>query len=373
MQRLGLGGGIIDRKVDNIQPEPLHSPYEVETDPSLIERILIVSDAWHPQVNGVVRTLQQTVDQLKAWGHHVLVIGPDQFYSIPCPTYPEIRLTLFPGARIRQLLKEFEPTAIHIATEGPLGWSARRVCKKDGLPFTTAYHTRFPDYVKARFGVPLRWTYAILRRFHQAGQAMMVSTDTLVRELGQRGFGNIKIWSRGVESDRFHPDQLPALELPKPVFVYVGRVAVEKNLPAFLDLDLPGSKLVVGDGPMLPELKKRYPDAHFVGAKHGQDLARHYAVGDVFVFPSKTDTFGLVVLEALASGLPVAAFPVPGPMDVIGGSGVGVLSDDLKSAALKALSISKHHCRQFAINRSWPAATAQFLKNLVSMRRINPA
>jgi glycosyltransferase involved in cell wall biosynthesis len=326
--------------------------------------ILLVSDAWPPQVNGVVRTLQRLKAECEALGHEVEVVAPDRFRTVPCPTYPEIRLALRPGRSIAERLDRFRPERIHLATEGPLGIAARRHCLRRGLPFTTSYHTRFPEYLSARFPLPLAAGYAWMRWFHRPSAGVMVATETIRRDLEARGFANLRDWSRGVDAELFRPDREPALCLPRPVWLYVGRVAVEKNLEAFLGLALEGSKLVVGDGPQLPELKRRHPEVHFAGARHGEDLARHYAAGDVFVFPSRTDTFGLVLLEALASGLPVAAFPVPGPIDVIGSSGCGVLDEDLESAARRALAIPRERCRAYALRFSWRRCAEQFLANL---------
>ncbi len=303
-------------------------------------------------------------------GHDVVFVTPENFRSVPCPTYPEIRLALKPGRRMAQLIQQSQPCAIHIATEGPLGWAARNYCLRRSLPFTTAYHTKFPEYIHARFRVPLPLSYAVMRRFHGKSSRVMVATQGIEDELRRWGFGNIGRWSRGVDTELFRPrpdcrgDDGPLAGLPRPIFICVGRVAVEKNIQAFLDLDLPGTKVVVGDGPLLPELKRRYPQAHFTGARFGEDLARHYAAADVFVFPSRTDTFGLVLLEALASGLPVAAFPVPGPLDVIGTAPAGVLSEDLKSAALAAQTIGADICRAHALEFSWSACTRQFIDNL---------
>ncbi len=333
-------------------------------------RILVVSDAWHPQVNGVVRTLESLRGRLETEGHQVEMITPDRFRSIPCPSYPEIRLALKPGRKLSRLIEAAQPCAIHIATEGPLGWAARRYCVKRQLPFTTAYHTRFPEYIRARWRVPLPISYAVMRRFHRPSSTIMVATQNIEDELVRRGFRNIARWGRGVDTTLFRPrpeakgDHGPFAGLPRPVHLYVGRVAVEKNVEAFLALDLPGSKVVVGDGPQLDELKKRYPAATFTGAKTGEDLATHYAAADLFVFPSRTDTFGLVLLEALASGLPVAAYPVPGPLDVIGASGAGVLSEDLGQAARNALAIPPELCRAYALTFSWQASTRQFVDNL---------
>lgn len=327
-------------------------------------RLALITDAWPPQVNGVVRTLQRTRHELEQLGHRVEVISPDLFRTIPCPTYPEIRLALFPGPSMRRRLETFEPEAIHIATEGPLGRAARAWCLKRRMPFTTAYHTRFPEYVAARFAVPLDWTYGMMRRFHAPAARVMVATPSIAADLVARGFRNIGRWSRGVDLDLFRPDEVAALGLPRPIHVYVGRVAVEKNIGAFLALDLPGSKVVIGDGPQRAALQARHPDAHFLGAKFGADLARHVAAGDVFVFPSLTDTFGLVLLEALACGLPVAAFPVEGPKDVIRDGEVGALDWDLKRAIERALELPRAACRAYAGQFTWEAATRQFLANL---------
>jgi glycosyltransferase involved in cell wall biosynthesis len=312
----------------------------------------------------VVRTLRRVQQECEALGHEVEVVSPDQFRTLPCPTYPEIRPALKPGQRIGARLRSFQPDCVHIATEGPLGLAARRQCLKLGLPFTTSYHTRFPEYVSARAPVPLALGYAWMRRFHRPSAGVMVATLTIRRDLEARGFTNVRDWTRGVDTLLYRPDQAPALQLPRPVHLYVGRVAVEKNLAAFLALPLPGSKLVVGDGPQLAELRAKYPDVHFAGAKFGQDLARHYVCGDVFVFPSRTDTFGLVLLEALASGVPVAAYPVPGPLDVIGTSQSGALDDDLGRAVARAREIPRARCRAHAETFSWRACALQFLANL---------
>ena len=337
-------------------------------------RVIIVTDAWHPQINGVVRTLTRVRDELSAMGHEIEVIHPGLFPNIPCPTYPEIRLALAPARRLRKLLNSAlggpdrtpgePPRAIHIATEGPLGFAARRYCRKRDLPFTTSFHTRFPEYVQARIGVPPSWLYAVLRWFHRPSEGVLVATKTIENVLDRHGFINIKPWSRGVDTELFRPYDEPLFDLPRPIFVHVGRVAVEKNIGAFLDLDLPGSKVVVGDGPKLSELRRAHPDVLFTGAKTGVELARHYAAGDVFVFPSRTDTFGLVMLEALACGLPVAAFPVPGPLDVIDGIGVGVLDEDLAAAATRALEIPRQRCLDYALGFSWRRCAEQFLENL---------
>lgn len=332
--------------------------------------IVIVSDAWLPQVNGVVRTLATVQGELSAMGHRVEVIGPDRFRSLPCPTYSEIRLALFPGRRLARAIDALQPCAIHIATEGPLGFAARRYCRKHGYPFTTALHTRFPEYLEARFGVPPAWVYAVMRWFHRPAARVMVATPSLRDELAARGFRNLVAWTRGVDLALFRP-QPEARERaagPRPHWLYVGRVAVEKNIAAFLALPLPGTKIVVGDGPQLAELKRRHPEARFAGARFGEELAEAYAAADVFVFPSRTDTFGLVLLEALASGVPVAAYPVTGPIDVIDGAPVGVLDEDLGRAARAALAIPAAACRAHAMRFGWRASAEQFLVNLQPFR-----
>jgi glycosyltransferase involved in cell wall biosynthesis len=340
-------------------------PREVTHAPARPLRLLIVTDAWAPQVNGVVRTLEILGRDLASMGHDVHYATPEGRFTLALPTYPEIRLAVFPRRSLERLIAEFRPTAIHIATEGPLGWSARSICIRQKIPFTTSFHTRFPEYVNARLPfVSEALVYRWLRRFHAPATAMMVATHTLAQELEAHGFNNVRIWSRGVDVRLFRPMPDARLPFEGPIWLYVGRVAVEKNIEAFLALDLPGTKLIVGDGPARANLEKKYPAAQFVGAKTGEDLVRHYAASDVFVFPSKTDTFGLVVLEALACGVPVAAFPVPGPLDVIGNAPVGVLDKDLGAACRRALGIPGEACRAFALTRSWRACTEQFLSNL---------
>jgi glycosyltransferase involved in cell wall biosynthesis len=330
-------------------------------------RILIATDAWDPQVNGVVRTLKATGRELTARGHEVRYVTPDGFTTVPLPTYPEVRLALFAKTRIAGLISTFAPDAIHIATEGPIGLATRQVCVERGLPFTTSFHTRFPEYIEARTALPSSWTYGLIRWFHQPASRTMVSTASLQSELRAKGFSNLCMWSRGVDTNLFRPGAKSLYDLPRPVSLYVGRVAVEKNLEAFLSLDLPGTKVVVGDGPQLAELKARFPDVRFAGARFGADLAAHYAASDVFVFPSRTDTFGLVMLEALACGVPVAAFPVQGPLDVLGcEAGVGAMSENLKSAIEQALHASPSRCRSYALEYSWQACTDQFLANLTT-------
>jgi len=335
--------------------------------PAPSHRILIVTDAWFPQVNGVVRTLATVAAELRAMGHVVEVIGPDRFRTIPCPTYPDIPLSLLPRRRLVRMIEQFNPEALHIATEGPLGMAARSWAKRTGFSFTTAFHTRFAEYIRARTRVPVRPIYAWMRRFHGAGRGMMVATESLQDELVARGFRNILPWSRGVNLDLFKPEPREEWDLPRPVFIYVGRVAVEKNIGAFLDLDLPGSKVVVGGGPQLASLRRAHPAVYFTGPRYGEALARAYAGSDVFVFPSLTDTFGLVLLEALACGTPVAAFPVTGPKDVLAGADglVGAVSPDLREAALLALRADRAACRAHAERFSWRACAELFLSHLV--------
>jgi glycosyltransferase involved in cell wall biosynthesis len=334
--------------------------------------LLIVSDAWHPQVNGVVRSIERTVVELERRGVRVVVLSPSDFYTVPCPTYPEIRLTLTTPGSLRRRIAGLDCEHLHIATEGPLGMLAARVARTTGQPFTTSYHTRFPEYLSARMPVPVSWSYGWLRRFHNAGSGCMVATRTLEEDLAGRGFRNLMRWSRGVDHDLFRPcrDSVLPADVEGPVFMYVGRVAVEKNISAFLDLDLPGSKVVVGGGPQLGELKADYPDVLFTGSKYGEDLARHYASADVVVFPSLTDTFGNVLLEALACGVPVAAFPVMGPIDIIGGTDAGVLCEDLGAAALAALDIPSARCRELALSYTWEKSTGQFIDNCMHAQEI---
>jgi glycosyltransferase involved in cell wall biosynthesis len=331
-------------------------------------RILLATDAWAPQVNGVVVTLANTVKWLERWGHKVHVLSPEGFRTLPMPTYPEIPLALMPGREVARRLREFQPDAVHIATEGPLGGAARAYCLKHGLAFTTAYHTCFPEYVKPRFGVPLAWTYAWLRRFHAPASAVLVATPAIRALLEARGFRNIADWSRGVDTELFHPVEHRSKDLRRPVFLYAGRVAVEKNLPAFLELDLPGTKLIVGDGPQRRELEKRFPGAVFAGTKFGAELASYFQEADVLVFPSRTDTFGLVLIEAMACGTPVAAFPVRGPIDVVKDPAAGVLDNDLRAAALAALALDRAQVRRYAERFTWEHCSRQFLSNLVPAR-----
>ncbi|WP_062202807.1 glycosyltransferase family 1 protein [Aureimonas sp. AU12] len=334
-------------------------------------RILIATDAWMPQVNGVVRTLSSLVDQLRERGAEVLVVSPDAFRTVPCPSYPQIRLALVGLSTVGGIVRDFDPDAIHIATEGPIGLQVRRLCLREGRPFTTSFHTRFPEYLRQRAPVPERLTYAWLRRFHAPATACLVPTETMRRDLADRGFRNLVTWTRGVDRRLFRPTEPLQLDLPRPVFLTVSRVAPEKNLQAFLNLDLPGSKLVVGDGPQLAEMIRRYPEVHFAGAKTGEALAHYYSSGDVFVFPSKTDTFGIVLIEALACGLPVAAFPEPGPLDVLSGTGAGVISDDLRAACLAALRLDPQDALRRARHYTWEACADVFLD--ASRRPARPA
>jgi glycosyltransferase involved in cell wall biosynthesis len=323
-------------------------------------RLMIVTDAWKPQTNGVVRTLDRLVTDLTAQGHAVRVVSPLEFATLPCPTYPEIRLSLAPGRRFKAIVDEFQPTALHLSTEGPLGWAARRWALKNKVPFTTAYHTKFPEYVQARTRLPVAVSYALLRWFHAPSAAVMVPTPSLKATLESRGFKNVGVWGRGVDLTKFTPETKADLPYPRPIFVCSGRVAVEKNLPAFLKLDLPGTKLIIGEGPQLAGLKAAYPNAVFTGYLPDAEMVRTLAASDMFVFPSVTETFGNVILEALACGVPVAAFPVTGPLDILSGSGAGVLDADLRRAALKALQADRRLCRPHAERYTYAAANAQF-------------
>jgi glycosyltransferase involved in cell wall biosynthesis len=328
-------------------------------------RICIVTDAWSPQINGVVKTLEHTIQQLEQAGHDVLVIEPSQFKSFPCPSYPEIRLALFSGRQVAKRIQEYRPDALHVATEGPLGLAARRYAVRHRLNFTSAYHTMFPEYLQARTGIPAACFYPWMRWFHKPSKAIMVSTDSVIANLREKGFANLVKWGRGVDLALFRPDGRKALQVAgDPVFLYVGRIAVEKNIEEFLKLDLPGEKWLVGDGPALAELSEQYPLAVFFGAMSHAELAEIYRMADVFVFPSKTDTFGLVLLEALASGLTVAAFPVAGPVDVLNGCEAAALRHDLLEACLTALELDPNRALEHAHKYSWEQTTRQFLHNL---------
>jgi len=331
-----------------------------------LTRILIVTDAWAPQVNGVVRSLENLLREAPRLGVEFAMLTPEPFRTIPLPTYREVRVALTRPGVMAERIDAADPDYIHIATEGPLGICARLACLRSGRPFTTSYHTRFPEYLAARYIAPQWFTYALMREFHNAGAGVMVATATLERELAARGFQRLMRWSRGVDAELFRPRETGAFDLPRPIFLSCGRLAVEKNLAAFLSLDLPGSKLVVGEGPARRALETRFPRARFTGALQGEALATAYASADVFVFPSLTDTFGIVLLEALASGLPVAAYPVAGPRDVIGDSGAGVLDGDLRKAALAALEIPRERARAHALTFSWEASARQFVDNVQS-------
>lgn len=361
-------------------------------------RILLATDAWTPQVNGVVQTLGEVVQHLRAQGHEVKVIHPGLFKTVPCPSYAEIRLAVWPWARIRKELMDFNPQAVHIATEGPIGLATRCLALRRRMPFTTAYHTQFPEYLNARTGIPVSWTAALLRWFHRPAKAVMVPTQTVIQTLQSRGLANCVLWQRGVDLSRFNPlpslarqhlayspknlanddtqqldiiRQLNGCAIDKPVFLYAGRVAIEKNLAAFLELDLPGEKWIAGDGPARKTLQKRFPTARWFGMLNHAALSELYKHADVFVFPSKTDTFGLVMLEAMASGCPVAAFPVSGPLDVVGDSGAGVLDWDLHAAAIKALNIDPETTRKHASRFTWSQCARQFLGHLANIEHNN--
>ena len=332
-------------------------------------RILVATDAWHPQVNGVVRTLQTLASTAPRFGAEIEFLTHQGLRTFPLPTYPAIRCAIMAPGTIARKIDAIKPDAIHIATEGTIGHAVRRYCIRRGIAFTTSFHTRLPDYVTARVPIPENWVWRWLQRFHGRAERVMVSTQSLISELSGRGFRNPVLWPRGVDGDLFAPRTTQPLDLPRPIFLTVGRVAVEKNIEAFLSLDLPGTKVVVGDGPMKAELMQRFPDVVFLGEKHREELAAIYSAADVFVFPSRTDTFGLVMLEALACGVPVAAFPVAGPNDVIGDSPVGVLSEDLRDAALRALTIDRKACREFAEQMTWERCARMFLDNLAILRR----
>jgi glycosyltransferase involved in cell wall biosynthesis len=331
-------------------------------------RILIVSDAWFPQTNGVVHTLAQTAACLRRFGHEVHLVTPWQFRTIACPTYPEIRVAVLPMRKLARCIGALRPQALHIATEGPLGFAARRYCMRRGLRFTTSYHTRFPQYLRSRLPIPLALSYAALRGFHQASASCMVSTQGIHAELASHGFNNLVRWQRGVDTHLFRPRRKDFLTLPRPVAVYVGRVAIEKNVGAFLGMPWSGTKLVIGDGPERARLQVRHPEAVFVGFRFGEDLAMHLAAADVLVFPSLTDTFGLVNLEAMACGIPVAAFPVTGPVDVVQDGVTGALDADLARAAERALRIDPRACRERALQSSWEGCTREFESHLVACR-----
>ena len=334
-------------------------------------KIALITDAWHPQVNGVVRTLATVIAELRRRGHEVAVISPDQFRSMPAPSYPEIRLALTGPQKVARRLEALRPEAIHIATEGPLGWAARRYCMQRELPFTTAYHTQFPDYIARRCKLPPSWFWPFIRRFHAPATRTMVATQTIRGQLQAQGVGPLHHWSRGVAVETFHPDHAPPdlfFELPRPIQLYVGRVAVEKNIEAFLANEHPGSRVVVGDGPAMEHLRAQFPAAHFLGQRSGSALAACYAGADVFVFPSRTDTFGLVMIEALACGTPVAAYPVPGPLDVLRGE-CGAMAERLEDAIAAALRLDRRDCRRNGRQFTWEASADQFLSGLAPIAR----
>jgi hypothetical protein len=333
-------------------------------------RIIIVTDAWEPQVNGVVTTLRNTAGELERMGHEIGLITPASFRTVPCPSYREIRLAIAPGGRVVEMMEAFDPDAIHIATEGPLGMAARRYCLASRRPFTTSFHTRFPEYVHARCRLPLAVSYAWLRRFHGPSSAVMVATDDMEARLARRGFARLARWTRGVDTRLFAPAPRDGAGEGRPIFLYAGRVAVEKSIEDFLELDLPGTKWVVGDGPARARLQARFPEVAFHGMRHGPDLARFYQQADVFVFPSRTDTFGLVLVEAMACGTPVAAYPVTGPIDVVRNAAGGVLADDLRSAALGAFALDRGAVSDYAQRFSWATATRQFIDNLHPRSRV---
>jgi glycosyltransferase involved in cell wall biosynthesis len=327
-------------------------------------KVLVATDAWHPQVNGVVRTLNSLARAAGKLGVAIEFLSPEGFPTFQLPTYPGLRLALPSRRKIAARIEAARPDAIHIATEGPIGFAVRSYCRRNGRPFTTSYTTRFPEYISARSPIPESLIYAVLRWFHRGATVTMVATPSLMNELAQRGFAHLGMWTRGVDVDLFRPDRAVALDLPKPIFMSVGRVAVEKNLEAFLSLDLPGSKVVIGAGPAEPKLKREFPDAKFLGPLENGTLAAHLAAADVFVFPSRTDTFGIVQLEALASGVPIAAFPVTGPKDVVGDNPIGVLHEDLRRACMEALALSRDACRKFALDYSWENSAQQFLGHM---------
>ena len=341
-------------------------------------KIVVATDAWHPQVNGVVRSLSMTVEHMRRSGHMVEVIEPGRFRTIPCPTYPEVRLALGCGRAVARALDEMQPDRIHISTEGPIGWATRSWCLKHGRHFTTAFHTRFPDYVSIRTGIPAEWIWKMMRRFHGAAERTFTATATLAAELQAHGLTHTHHWPRGVDLEQFNPAVPPhplLKDLPRPIALNVGRVAPEKNIEAFLALEIRGTKVVVGGGPALERMQARYPEVVFLGPKHGAELASCYTAADVFVFPSRTDTFGLVNIEALACGVPVAGYPVPGPIDIIGTDGrgmhggskrIGALEEELDKAVSQALRGDRRAAAREALHYSWEACTQRFLDGLAA-------
>ena len=356
------------------------APSLLSGEPPMPRRILLASDAWTPQVNGVVRTLQETVTRLRARGHAVELVTPDQFMNLPLPFYSEIRLAMAPGAGVTRRIEAFRPDLVHIATEGPIGWAARRWCRRHAMPFTTAFHTRFPDYAAVRTGLSPERFWPIMRHFHAQACAVLAATPTLRAELTARGIGPVAPWSRGIDGELFNADTLPDARLralPGPVLLYVGRVAPDKSLDDFLGSRHPGTRIVVGDGPALAGLKAKYPTAVFTGRLSGRALASAYAAADCFVFPSRSDTFGLVMVEALACGVPVAGYPVQGPIDIVGPKGrggdsdwpraIGAVDDDLDTAIAHALLASRADCAAYGASFSWETATDQFIAALGSV------
>jgi glycosyltransferase involved in cell wall biosynthesis len=344
-------------------------------------KIAIATDAWHPQVNGVVSTLEMTVKLLRERGHDVQMITPDQFRTLPCPGYGEIRLAVAPRFGVRKQLSKIRPDIVHISTEGPIGWSTRRWCMANDVPFTTAFHTRFPDYASVRTGLSPDFFWPVMRRFHAPARAVLAATPRLMDELAGRGIVHSRPWTRGIDTAIFRTGLQghPALShLPRPILLSVGRVAIEKNLDAFLGAEVVGTKVVVGDGPAMGELKAKYPEAIFMGSLTGAELASAYAAADVFVFPSKTDTFGLVMIEALACGVPVAGYPVPGPLDIIGPHGcgpnddlelpVGAVDDSLSDAIARALACDRIAAGDYGSGFTWDNAASQFLDALYLAR-----
>ena len=330
-------------------------------------KILIATDAYYPQVNGVVRTLHETGEILKSQGHTIEYLTPQLFLTFPMPKYNEIRLSVNVWPRVGSLIKQLNPDAIHIATEGPIGTMARRYCIKNNLKFTTSFHTRFDKYLKLYLPIiPSKWAEKFLANFHNKAERILVTTETMRKELIDIGIDNKKMvtWTRGGNHGAFKNPNKIDLPHKRPIWIYVGRVAVEKNIRAFLELELEGTKIIIGKGPDLKKLKKEFPNDHFLGEKTNGELASHFASSDVFVFPSKTDTFGIVVLESLNCGTPVAAYPVPGPLDILGGTEIDTLDEDLKTSALKALKISREDCLKFAKKYSWEETARIFFDNI---------
>ena len=332
-------------------------------------RVLVATDAWKPQVNGVVRTYDRLSAEAPRLGAELFFLSPEPFSTLPLPSYPEIRLALVGEANVEHWYRQIRPDFIHIATEGPIGLRTRSWCLRQGHPFTSSYHTRFPDYLSARMPVPLSWGYALQRWFHNSGAGMMVATPSLAKDLKAKGFSNLMPWTRGVDTQVFRPRKRTGPSSAEPVFLYVGRIAVEKGIESFLGLDLPGAKVVVGDGPQLDELRRRFPNVRFTGPLFDEALAQEYAAADVFVFPSRTDTFGIVLLEAMASGLPVAALPVTGPIDVVRHGETGILDEDLQKAAIAALSLNRDAVRHHALSFSWRNCASIFLENVYQANR----